>query len=568
MIFPILRKQLSYRQVAVILGRLIIIELLLLAFGILAVRQTYYTYQSHSFTSSQRMDSEFLFPTVPLALSYAITNNDTEQINQILNTNYQGLQGLIITDLEGKKITNYSDKFSKNEKDWLKKISAKTLNNYPHYLLLDPFSSSAKSYYFSDAKDSHYYQDVVDKKFILARVYYIRDISENFSQELLQWFQNPFEKNTRFPIYNLTILSFIIGGLFIWSFSECFLSYRLLTLREKEQLSQRLKLEKELVKQEIEKRKIADQNQEILRNQQIQLQKEIAILQDNLKEKLVQNSRLIEEREKEQKKLEELENYQTQKIHNLQTIIKEYEQEILIMEVWQDKSQELEEIKQEKNNLLLQLEEQQNLEKESKKQIKSLRKKIENLITQNQENEEKINDLQQLQLSNEKSIQQREETIQKEFERQINLIKLESQYAFEEAQSIEQEKEKLSLQNKGLRENLNSEIEKNKYLEFVLETYKEGNHTIVHELGTTNNNYPSIPTSYLTNISSRKAIKAFQKLGFEKDRHKGDHFILKKTETNTITVPIPHPRQELNPLTLKNILVQTNTCLEDFLNNL
>ncbi|MDJ0597349.1 MAG: type II toxin-antitoxin system HicA family toxin [Crocosphaera sp.] len=567
MIFPILRRQLSYRQVAVIVGRLIIIELLLLVFGILAVRQTYYTYHNHSFFSSQRLDSDILLPTVPLALSYAITNNDTEQVNQILNTNYHGLQGLIITDVEGKKITNYSYKNLSNRKNWLKNLSTDTLNNYPYDLLLDPLLSEAKTYYFSERDGGNDDQDLIDEELIIARVYYISNISEEFSQELLQWLENPFERNSRFPIYNLTILLFIIGGLFIWSFIECFVSYRLLTLREKEQLSQRLKLEKELVKQEIDKRKIADQNQEMLKYQQIQLQKEITILQDNLKEKLVQNSRLIEEREKERKKLEELENYQTQKIQNLQTIIQEYEQEILILEVWQEKSQELEEIKQEKNYLLLQLEEQQVLEKESKKQIKSLREKIELLMTQNKENKEKINDLQELQLSNKKSIQQREETIQKEFERQINLLKLESQYAFEEAQNIEQEKEKLILQNKALRENLNSETEKNKYLEFVLENYKEDNN-IIDETKTTNNDYPSIPTSNLTNISSRKAIKAFQKLGFEKDRHKGDHFILKKTETNTITVPIPHPRQELNPLTLKNILIQTNTCLEDFLDNL
>ena len=216
----------------------------------------------------------------------------------------------------------------------------------------------------------------------------------------------------------------------------------------------------------------------------------------------------------------------------------------------------MEEIKEEKNNLLLQLEEQQNLEKERKKQIKSLREKIEILMNQNKENEEKITDLKELQLSNQ------------QFEEQINLIKLESQYAFEEAQIIEQEKERLMIQNKSLRESLNSEIEKNKYLEFVLETYKEGNDTVIDDSETNDDDYPSIPTSYLTNISSRKAIKAFQKLGFQKDRHKGDHYILKKTETHTITVPIPHPRQELNPLTLKSILIQTNTCLEDFLDNL
>ncbi|WP_231586015.1 hypothetical protein [Crocosphaera watsonii] len=159
--------------------------------------------------------------------------------------------------------------------------------------------------------------------------------------------------------------------------------YRLSTIREKQQLFQRLKLEKELVKQEIEKRKISDQNQELLKNQKIQLEKEIIILKNNLKDKIAQNYRLIEEREKEQENLEKLEIQQTQKIQNLQTIIKKYEQEILILEVWQDKSQELEEIKQEKENLLLQLEEQENLEQESKQHIQSLRKKIEVLMIQN-----------------------------------------------------------------------------------------------------------------------------------------------------------------------------------------
>ncbi len=313
MFFPILRKQLSYRQVAVIIGRLVIIELLLLTFGILAVRQTYYTYQNHSSFLSKRLDTDLLFPSIPLALSSAITNNNTEQIKQILNTKYSRLKGLIITDLNGENIINYSYMNSKNSIFFSQDLLSKNLNNYPYHLLLDPLASPTKSYYFSNIQQRNYYRDLIDKELILGRVYYIRDISEQFSQELLQWLQNPFQENSRFPVYNLTILLFIIGGLFIWSLIEFFLSYRLFTLTQKEQLSQRLKLEKELVKREIEKRKIADQTQEILKNQQIQLQKEMAILQDNLQEKVAQNLRLIQEREKEQKKLEELEGYQSQK---------------------------------------------------------------------------------------------------------------------------------------------------------------------------------------------------------------------------------------------------------------
>ncbi len=568
MIFRILRKQLSCRQVAVIIGRLIIIEFLLLGFGILAVSKHYYTYEYHNFSQSQNVAHNNFFPSLPLALSYAITNNQTDQINRILRDDY-GVWKLVMTDAEGKKVINYSQENFDKERNEISNLSQLNLRKYSYNLLLNPSSKQAQSYYFDNPRNLDNLESLIDEELLLGRVYYINNISVNFQQKLSQWLSNPFANNSRFPVYNLTILLFIIGGLFIWSFTEFFLTYRILTHREKEQLSRRIELEKELVQQEIEKRKIADQNQDILRNKQSKLKKEIAILQNNLKEKINQNSRLIEDREKEQQKLEELENKQTQKIKNLQKIIKEYEQEILILEVWQERSQELETIKQEKNNLLLELSEYENLERKSKEQVNSLREKIKLLMTQKQEAEEKINDLQTVQLSNETSIQEREELIQKEFERQINLIKLESEYAFEEAQTIEQEKEKILLQNKSLKEQLNSEIEKNKYLEFALETYKKDKDDINNETNTNHNsNYPSIPTSYLTNISSRKAIKAFQKLGFEKDRHNGDHFILKKIETNTITVPIPHPRQELNPLTLKNILIQTNTSLEDFLDNL
>ena len=261
MFFSILRKQLSCRQVSVILSRLIIIELLLLVIGILALRQTYYTYHNYAFTSSQRWDYNVLFPTVPLALSSAVSSNDQKQIKQILNTNYHGLQGLIITDLEGNKIIGYSHENLPNKSNWINQISVKNLNRYPHNLLLDPFSSSARSYYFPEEKEKIDNQESIDSQLILARVYYIRDTAEKFSQELLQWIQNPVENNARFPIYNFTILLFIIGGLLLWIFTECFLIYRLVTIREKKQLFQRIKLEQDLVKQEQERKKIAYQNQ-------------------------------------------------------------------------------------------------------------------------------------------------------------------------------------------------------------------------------------------------------------------------------------------------------------------
>lgn len=245
MLFPILRKQLSSVQVAFILGRLIIIELLLLTIGILAVRHSYYTYQNYSSFSSQGLNSDLLFPSVPLALSSAIANNNAEQLDQILNANYSGLKGLIITDWEGKKVTNYSHKNSRNSLDWAGDFSIDSLNSYPHHLLVNPLALPTNSYYFSGKEERNYYEKLIDQELILGRVYYIRDVSQKFSQEFLQWLQNPWQNNSRFTVYNLTILLFMISGLFIWSLSEYFLINRVLTLKEKEQLSQRIKLEKD-----------------------------------------------------------------------------------------------------------------------------------------------------------------------------------------------------------------------------------------------------------------------------------------------------------------------------------
>ncbi|MDJ0508789.1 MAG: type II toxin-antitoxin system HicA family toxin [Crocosphaera sp.] len=548
MIFRILRKTLSYRQIAVIFGRLIIIEFLLLGFSILAISKTYQTYYNYTFLPSQKVNHDILSPTLPLALSSAIINNQTKDITTILNSNY-GLWKLVITDVEGKKIINYSDKNLMNESDWIENISNENLQKYAYRLLLKPSLLNSKSFDLDFQQNYINNQTIINPDLILGRVYYVSNIYPNFQEELFHWLQNPFEKNNRFPTYNLTILLFIIAGLLLWSFVEYFLFYRLFMIREKEQLFQKLELEKALFQKEVQ-------------TQQLELEKK---LKRNLQYKIEQNLYFIEQQEKKQKELETLDSYQTEHIQNLQATIDEYEQEILRLEKLQDQSQELEDIKQEKNNLSLKLEEKKQLEEKNKKHIESLKDKINKLMVQKNEVEEKINNLQEVQISNKISLKEREEAIQKEFERQINVIKSESQYAFEEAQNLEEEKDKLIMENQQLKHNLNAAIEKSQYLEFALKKFKQEVEIIKNQPDTTNNNL-SIPTSYLTNISSKKAIKAFKKLGFEKNRYHGDHIILKKAETTT--VPIPHPRQELNPLTLKNILIQTNTSLEDFLNNL
>jgi predicted RNA binding protein YcfA (HicA-like mRNA interferase family) len=72
----------------------------------------------------------------------------------------------------------------------------------------------------------------------------------------------------------------------------------------------------------------------------------------------------------------------------------------------------------------------------------------------------------------------------------------------------------------------------------------------------------------LPRISSREAIRALEKLGFEKVRQTGSHVILQlKTEAGTIGCVVPY-HSELKIGTLSGILKQANVETQDFIDRL
>ena len=81
----------------------------------------------------------------------------------------------------------------------------------------------------------------------------------------------------------------------------------------------------------------------------------------------------------------------------------------------------------------------------------------------------------------------------------------------------------------------------------------------------------------LPRISSKKTIKALERLGFIQVRQKGSHVILKKVISSNkengqdlikIGCVVPVQRKDLATGTLKNILNQANISVEDFIDNL
>jgi predicted RNA binding protein YcfA (HicA-like mRNA interferase family) len=69
-------------------------------------------------------------------------------------------------------------------------------------------------------------------------------------------------------------------------------------------------------------------------------------------------------------------------------------------------------------------------------------------------------------------------------------------------------------------------------------------------------------------ISSREAIRALERLGFEQIRQKGSHVVMKRvTEEGTIGCVVPVHR-ELKIGTLNGILKQAQVTVEEFIDNL
>lgn len=72
----------------------------------------------------------------------------------------------------------------------------------------------------------------------------------------------------------------------------------------------------------------------------------------------------------------------------------------------------------------------------------------------------------------------------------------------------------------------------------------------------------------LPRISSREAIRALERLGFEQVRQTGSHVVMKKaTQEGTIGCVVP-AHQELKVGTLSGILKQAQVTVEEFIENL
>lgn len=66
----------------------------------------------------------------------------------------------------------------------------------------------------------------------------------------------------------------------------------------------------------------------------------------------------------------------------------------------------------------------------------------------------------------------------------------------------------------------------------------------------------------LTNISGKKAVKAFLKFGYTHVHTSGDHAILQKPNAPSLSIPL---HKEVSPFLLKSQIKKANISLEGFI---
>jgi len=66
-------------------------------------------------------------------------------------------------------------------------------------------------------------------------------------------------------------------------------------------------------------------------------------------------------------------------------------------------------------------------------------------------------------------------------------------------------------------------------------------------------------------VSSRQAIKAFQKIGYEFNHQTGSHLVYRRTEPPHVHLSIPE-RKELAKGTLRSLIRQSGITVEEFIN--
>ncbi|AFZ27252.1 nuclease-like protein [Cylindrospermum stagnale PCC 7417] len=206
-------------QAAKSIGRLTLAGIITFTVGAFTSLDRYNNYWDKTIFRVQTVDFNILSHTLPTKLSYAITQNQPEEVQRTLDSNYS-LFGLIVTDSSGQKIIAYSGKNSDRSSSWKAALNPEKLKNHSYDLLLDPPPVFSQWTYSNSHAINRTATNLTNKGRVIGRVYYVRGVRPTFQDDFSNWLSNPLSESSRIQTYTMTLLACVTGGLAIWTFLE------------------------------------------------------------------------------------------------------------------------------------------------------------------------------------------------------------------------------------------------------------------------------------------------------------------------------------------------------------
>ncbi|WP_013323295.1 hypothetical protein [Gloeothece verrucosa] len=271
------------QNLKLMLMRLFVVTSSAMAIATLANFYNYQSYWQGTIVRVQNVYFNLLFHTLPTKLSYTLIQNNEEEMQRTLDSNY-GLFGLVITncktdlpDCPNQQIV-YTSRSNLALKD---NLTPESLYQSPYSVLQNPPPLFTEKYFNNPDSKILEKTGKVNQGKIFGRVYYIRSTPPSFQKDLATWVkaspESLFNADGANKYYTLTYSLFLSGGLGAWWFLE-----RILQQKQKKQDS--------LLKENQRLAKETEKSQKRLK----QLMKQLTRLNEELKAEYQVKQELIQ----------------------------------------------------------------------------------------------------------------------------------------------------------------------------------------------------------------------------------------------------------------------------------
>jgi hypothetical protein len=210
------------------LGRLTVVTSTALVIAVYASIENHKSYWQGTIRNVQTVDFNMLSSTLPTKLSYAFLNNNPEEIQKTLNSNY-GLFGIVVTDCTKTAWDCPEEKIlymTESKHSWKDYAQVDRLRYHPFDLLRDPPPLVAERGYEGARDTSWETIGTKNKGKVIGRVYYIRGIPPSFQKDYQRWLSNPGSVSGAHKYYALTAALFGTGGIASWIVMELIYSQK------------------------------------------------------------------------------------------------------------------------------------------------------------------------------------------------------------------------------------------------------------------------------------------------------------------------------------------------------